>query len=976
MKRIFLINALLFLAMVHLYSQQGVESDTVEVIQIEDLDTLTAFNNDSALLLSQVGDELRALTPALIIQEVRSQTKQTITFQGREITLSDNGGSATLDYVDSLSVLNDSTLTVHELGGSTYNLTIKGTGTANGLSTVATDETVNGDGSENNPLRYSYKLNYSNNIGSINDTIRILNYNSGSGFVSETIPNSIPDGGTVTYCHDSIGHATTLFRVFASTGRTMWNGTNFDTLAIGECVTYQRQGLIYERLTTDSPTWTEMKSYVASNGGGGGATQVDTFANYSSLAASSTDSKLIVITDKRTGGLFFLSDTTDTANNMTIIESSNNKKYVRIYNPHDFYVQWGESDDVYDDLVKSMSLSQAGAQIHFELDVTYEGYKPLFIQNGQILVSHGNSKLKRANQVKTTISQQTNAGQGFIIVANATQFKNDMEIGIAPDSLNSSLLSFANSEKMVRITSIGGDTIFIDETLSNNATVGLNVFNLGSLIVTPTSSKELILRGLTIDGNRENNTSNFGWETGALIKCHSGITIERCSIVNAVHTGVLANSDMYINDTYFSDMATAVHPNQTTIDSFFLRKKIVIENSTFQNMGLDYKACAHCDHTLEYSNGVYEFRGNGNTFKNILNGVVGQLNADDDILEFTNNLCFCSESDKGGWAVDMQNNVSGHTGIEDKFSINISSNEFWNCGDIVWLSSDSPGGNGSYFFKFENNLIRNGRSYFRNVATGNISGNTFVRDSSYDHTNHNIAGLINDADNAFVIVRNVRNTVFNDNKILGTGRDTANFLGLQIENSEALLFNGLEIKGFYIGLSSFNNSVEGQRYKLIEYTNISIDVEGPGITEEPNAIGARLSRGNILRNSTLQAKESSSGLNDARCVEYIGQSNPIDSIGVTIKGNTFRTDSQFAIYPGGVGYDHTNYSTIVGNDGSSDQGNTASPGNSGCAKDFFENSGTSAYEGTIYSNNKMRGSSNIMTPVIVLPTYLDKVKFN
>jgi len=674
------------------------------------------------------------------------------------------------------------------------------------------------------------------------------------------------------------------------------------------------------------------------------------------------------VTNPRNRGFFIRSNEILSDNGMTVIVDGAGTAYQRTGIAADIMMKWAEEKGSWESVVTAFGLAgEVGAKRVIFEDTTYICTTGITNSTGFELIGN-NTVLKMANQVRDTILIGA-AASNQITVNDGSKFQVSQVVSIITDNTLSGLRQFSDDSFGARIINITNNTLTLEKTLKANE-AGNSVIENNSMfyIQTPGGLK---LKNLTIDGNRKNRTGNYGWVLGSIIETNKHTIADSVKFKNIVHTVNIGPSAEFYNCS-FDSLATAIHLSTQNVVDPSLRQKTIFRDCDVRYSGLNATECNHCEALITYSNAGYNVLVENAKVFYPRSSIVSPFSNDDDGLVIRN-CNFIGDEDSNSTAILFQQNTGSPNSTDDKNDIRIENCIFDRVGNINMAGLTSTDRRGFYRLKFKNNVVRNGILRFQAVANADVSDNLIYFDSLFDYAKHKISGLANDTDNAGVVWGSgCTDITFNNNKIYSLNGDTDLFLGVSIQRGNRWRMRGGEILGFKIGLSAYDNANEGATARSVELDGVLIEVEGKADpVEEPIAVGARISRGNTVRNCTIRASKGN-GFLAYPIQTAMNNYNVSDSVGVFVINNRLETDTT-ALVGAVPGLANNNNSVWMGNYGFSSTGSATTPGQTGFGSDIIHNSITPQISNSIFINNYI-WKNTIFEPItITLPEYLNLV---
>lgn len=217
---------------------------------------------------------------------------------------------------------------------------------------------------------------------------------------------------------------------------------------------------------------------------------------------------------------------------------------------------------------------------------TYLYSRPLIAGANTVIVGTGKAKLKRINEVKTTISANINTGSSSVTVASVAGFSVGMAIRIFKSSYNDSNYN----TNQLTITDISGSTITFSGAVSQS-------FSTGDFLITASKGLQLAdgckVRCVVFDGNKANNTSFNRWDVhGECFGANSSASysVEECSFINSAADAVITyGKKVRVVGCRFMDInGNAIHFSDTDsclVDSNFFENTNIGDVSKIGHVG-------------------------------------------------------------------------------------------------------------------------------------------------------------------------------------------------------------------------------------------------------------------------------------------------------------------------------------------------------------------------------------------------------
>jgi len=685
---------------------------------------------------------------------------------------------------------------------------------------------------------------------------------------------------------------------------------------------------------------------------------IDTLNNYNELISYVGTSKVVLITG--TGKGLFYRTQNGTHNRITIIESTNGVKWERLIDGKNYYDSWVEIDvveyglgtvgvakDNWDALQNISELTPVGGNIIMTPNTKYF-YDKVIDVGGKNLIS-SNDTIATPDQISSFPNASYNAVTS-ITVTDGSEFYIGAKVGIANSSgtSNNDLIAFSSGAKTAKVTNVVGNVITFEYNVGSIDASDL-VFVSSDAIQAQTSP--LILDGIVFEGNLNNNGANYGWELGAMIRSNKPVNITNCHFNNTV-SNVFAPSG-YIGFCKVDSSASGslLHISSGEITTLNERTSFTIENNEGREMGLHVLDAIHNQNFVEYSSYVYDININNNKLRDSGGGFVGPFSFDDWKLSIKDNQVYNANT-------QLTNCLEFNTitGTAYSSDIEIVGNKFIDSGNIDIRGTTYSAGRGIYRFTFKENTIKNGIIFIQSMYGGEFSGNLIFADTNFVFADRQISGQTNILDHSLILMRSSAEVIFKDNQIFTTELQGNNaYQAIATAGCDNLTFSGNIIKGFQIGINTYNNSLEGGTpHKIIFFGNQIESIDDPNCTDETIATCIKAAKGNSLINNTL-ITDQNGGIGRPLTLHITSNTNK----GITtIMGNgMYTTNASATRFPIGGGDNDELF--IVNNYGvCGDPSVLIHPDYSG------------GINSTI-SNNLASDSDNVDIPFIDLPIYLN-----
>ena len=220
----------------------------------------------------------------------------------------------------------------------------------------------------------------------------------------------------------------------------------------------------------------------------------------------------------------------------------------------------------YEALQTAVNNANEGDNILLE-DKTYVLTSGIFVNKSLNFIGKKNTVFKRCNEIVTTILQATPISANKIIVADAQNFKAGDAIILYKDSTawgatNNAYINLIKNDTLFLNAAIG---TFIGYPLMTQFDAGTAIkksFNLIEVAANDLSpAYTCSFYNISFDGNRENNTSNYGyfhsWAISSISK--RAARIENCSFYNMPTEAVVGHNFKVTNSSFHDINGSAIH---------------------------------------------------------------------------------------------------------------------------------------------------------------------------------------------------------------------------------------------------------------------------------------------------------------------------------------------------------------------------------------------------------------------------------
>lgn len=475
-------------------------------------------------------------------------------------------------------------------------------------------------------------------------------------------------------------------------------------------------------------------------------------------------------------------------------------------------------DDGIDDsaaIAAAFSAAPEGSTILFKTG-EYTVGNSIFMRGKSMELTGFGATIKRADQLIDTLIEAAPSTQSFVRVSNADTFAvNDVVIFLDPGGLIGGLGERDHSSELT-ITSISGDTVFLDNPLntpfSDNiipATYPVGTKMVKTFVMFDVSEdRRYLISKLTFDGNRVNNSASLSWKHSRTInRIGNGSRITGCRFLEIPTENIYANESVSVTDNYANGgngsfiHTTGVNalPGKNIYSGNIIIDFAQVSPDTMGHNEAVFVCSARSDSIVVTDNFVVNTTHKGN-------GFYGTSNNDDNIQIITGNFAA-----NLNFAIDLRAQENTPPVAEPGPVIN--SNTFYNCEGI--FSSQSAGStelvDGEAFVGtiISGNHLINTRIFLFNQVDMICSGNHIRFDSAYIR---NVA-LVTDRSGIQVGGSNIKitdNTLINDHRS-GASIEVGIFYGASltpglIPGTRYTLDNSMEIAGNTI--RGFNRAVD------------------------------------------------------------------------------------------------------------------------------------------------------------------------
>lgn len=714
--------------------------------------------------------------------------------------------------------------------------------------------------------------------------------------------------------------------------------------------------------TGDVPSENDFADWLAS------FVHLDTGAydDYTAVRLATEDTEIYYIKDARTGGLFVKDNAAGADNGFTVIHNALGNSYRRVYDSQSVRMAWNDTPGVFSDISKAHAAVAAGGTIHFE-NITY-AVTTIFQPSKEVYINLNGATLQTPQQYSSVISVGAMSGN-TVTVVDGTNFTIGGIVGIANGNASTDIKPYADGAYDAIITNKVGNVITLSRNLAANEAT--NTLFVSGTIFTVQGYPFHISNG-TIDQQRDVATYSYAWQTGSAVVSNNYVDASFMNFIDIRHTAIMMGWGTVTNSTA-DNFCAFTHVSYSAKASTLDYPKTYIYNNNIKNGGKNYAECGHGEGVFTYSNGVYNVIIEGNTIQEIENSLLSQFSADDDWVTFRNNKCYN--------AVPLNRRAiyitvgGAFTGTQDKTGIDISNNTLHNVGNIEVYSFSELTGSAVYGINIAENILTNGQLLLVGVQ-GQVNNNSFLFNDDYDYSITGLSDLTEQYAKAAVVISTSYDLEINNTKILSSQKDSSMIVGLGVKLGDRIRIDGLTIKGFHIGVTTFQTldsagKLDGHD---IQFNNLDIEVTGGNYSGEAAAICALITRGNSITNSRLSVDLN--GEANAWCIMTAldTQYPTSEKVVTTIKDNHLQTNHTYPLTTH-ASYVRTDRCTIMNNSGFAYNAGVGVE-NTGMSTGIFAHASANiTREFTTLKSNYLWQSDDFELK-INLPTYLDFVKVN
>jgi hypothetical protein len=354
---------------------------------------------------------------------------------------------------------------------------------------------------------------------------------------------------------------------------------------------------------------------------------------------------------------------------------------------------------------------------------TYIAAQPLNFTNTRILWGYG-ATLKRGAAIQTTITAPVAANAISIPVANASIFQIGDEVLITdatqPNGGIAQSESSLNGTNRQVITNIVGNTLTVSPSVQRagggSFPSGSKIFKCFNMISIPFTSQPFYIYGLTIDGNKDNNQSNYSWLINASVsRIPPNSYIKDVKFINASNENSFTDGNVIFENCIVRDSNTGITHVSKSGD---LDGAIIVRGCLFDNVCIQGKTITnHSEAIVTFSNSCTNVLFDGNSVLNFNQGyVLGTMAGLSNNVQISNCPII-----KGGARIFDYNETDNDRVVE---GIKIFNNYFEDAGDVFISSTQTVRqGLGSDKILISNNSFKNSKLRFQYVTGVVITNN-------------------------------------------------------------------------------------------------------------------------------------------------------------------------------------------------------------------------------------------------------------
>lgn len=268
-------------------------------------------------------------------------------------------------------------------------------------------------------------------------------------------------------------------------------------------------------------------------------------------------------------------------------------------------------------------------------DKTYVLTSGIFVNKSLNFIGKKNTVIKRCNEIVTTISQNTSISSNRMIVANAQNFRAGDAIILYKDSTawgatNNAYINLIKNDTLFLNAAIGTFIGYPSMTQFDAGTAIKKSFNLIDVAANDLSpAYTCSFYNISFDGNRENNTSNYGyfhsWAISSISK--RATRIENCSFYNMPTEAVVGHNFKVTNSSFHDINGSAIHfsISKQGISEADLYSEITNNVFTYTNQLSTATVTGHSEGVLTTSNSGGYFTCQNNRIANCGEAFIGAL---------------------------------------------------------------------------------------------------------------------------------------------------------------------------------------------------------------------------------------------------------------------------------------------------------------------------------------------------------------
>ncbi len=448
-----------------------------------------------------------------------------------------------------------------------------------------------------------------------------------------------------------------------------------------------------------------------------------------------------------------------------------------------------------DGIRAAITAAGVGGTLHFRPRETFLIDGELTPLEGQTWIGYG-ATLKRCNVVSATLTAASSGAT--VTVDNPAVFRVGMHVSLWDGSDN----EISNR----KITSIVGNTITTSTSWVRAFAAGATLYS--SLSVISGAADGVRIVGLTIDGNRANNTVTAQWENHCEIALSSDrARVRDCYLHDALCEGIqIGGVDVAVEGNVIENAGgNGIHLSGTT------GARIV--GNSIRNANLAGAAPGHADGGIIASNLVADTLVDGNYIENAIAGIGSWDSSDNSDLTVTNNTIRNCTS----YGIEMRLPNGQILG-----NIVISNNRIYDSGSVQLYQTDNgtPVDIGPRRIVISANYLEN-TTIFVNYCFGVVVANNQVYFDAADDASRGIS-------------------IAKGGNILVSGNQTRNGgYGIYHDSATALITGNLIINAHLRGINLYNNAALRGNY-IVSDTSVAAAYYGivlqNGDTAESNTI--------------------------------------------------------------------------------------------------------------------------------------------